>query len=139
VQLAEDMLGFGVTAIGFLENCFFQNLKEIETYEKKIGQNALPIFRGFILGADDLIRRWTIQELMCHFELDKEEFFKQFGLNFDLYFSDVQTRLKQLECDGLIEKREDKISPTPLGRLFIRLIASLFDAYLDKGKYSRAI
>lgn len=139
VQLAEDMLGFGITAIGFLENAFFQNHKEISEYESAVIKGELPILRGFLLQSDDICRRWVIQSLMCHFELDKRAFGDRFGLDFDLYFSRELPELIRLQSEGLLEIGLEKILPTALGRLFIRLIAASFDAYIQKGHYSRAV
>lgn len=139
VQLAEDMLQFGITAIGFLENAFFQNQKEISEYESMIAREKLPVFRGFLLQPEDICRRWVIQSLMCHFELDKRAFETRFGMNFDLYFLQARPALMHLQNEGLLEILEEKLVPTPLGRLFIRLIAASFDAYIEKGNYSRAV
>lgn len=135
VQLAEDMLGLGLTSIGFLENTYFQNIKDLAEYQECVASGKIPVHRGFGLSEDDLIRKWAIQSLMCRFELDK----RQFKGDFENYFSGIQETLKQLEGEGLITQTQEKITPTPLGRLFIRLVASAFDAYLNKGQYSRAV
>jgi len=126
VQLAEDMLGFGLTSIGFLENSYFQNLKELEAYQTRVAQGHIPIQRGYILNKEDIVRRQAIQSLMCHFELEK----RVFG-----HLADVSS----LIAEGLLEETVDHYRATPLGRLFIRLIASAFDAYLAKGQFSRAV
>jgi oxygen-independent coproporphyrinogen-3 oxidase len=139
IQLAEDMLGFGITSIGFLENAFFQNLKEISLYETSLEKKEIPIGKGFILKPDDLCRRFVIQSLMCHFELDKQAFFNRFSIPFDIYFACEKERISQLQKEGLIEETATQLLPTSLGRLFIRLIAAAFDAYIEKGQYSRAI
>ena len=139
VQLAEDMIGFGVTSIGFLENAFFQNRKDISGYEEAIQKGEIPIDRGFILQEDDRCRRWVIQCLMCHFELNKKVFFEKYKVPFDLYFAKEQIQFSQLKNEGFLQENQEKFFPTPLGRLFIRLIAAPFDAYLSQGNYSRAV
>lgn len=139
VELAENMVGLGATAIGFLENVYFQNYNELKAYQASIGEGKLAVQRGYILTDEDLIRRWVIQNLMCHFELSKVEFNNQFGLNFDSYFIQKKNDIEQMKQEGLLLDFPDKICPTPAGRLFIRLISALFDAYLDKGKFSGAI
>ena len=135
VQLAQDMIGLGLTSIGFLENTYFQNIKDLAEYQECVASRHIPVCKGFVLSEDDLIRRWAIQSLMCQFELNKREF----KGDFELYFSGIQGSLEQLEQDGLIVQTQEKITPTPLGRLFIRLVASAFDAYLNKGQFSRAV
>ena len=125
VEMAEDMLGFGLTSIGFLQNSYFQNCKELTEYNSLLEQNQLPTARGYILNEDDLLRREAILSLMCHFEIDKR-------------FSHLAD-LTSCISDGLLQETSDKYIATPLGRLFIRLIASRFDAYLTKGRFSNAV
>ncbi len=139
VSMAEDMLGFGVSAIGFLENGFFQNSKEIGAYEEAIAQGNLPLAKGFILSEDDQIRRWTIQSLMCHFIVDKQSFEQKFFCSFDVYFARESLCLAELVQQGLLKNSGAQLEPTALGRLFIRRIASVFDAYLEEGRYSKLI
>ena len=139
IQLAEDMLGFGITSIGFLENSYLQNIKEIEPYEASIARGEIPIAKGFILQPEDILRRWVIQSIMCQFEIDKEVFSEKFKVPFDLHFSDLRTELDSWQKEGFLKEEKNKIIATPLGRLFVRLIAASFDAYLEKGNYSRAV
>ncbi len=139
VAMAEDMLGFGMSAIGFLENSFFQNFKETASYEAAIQKGDFALFQGFVLDEDDQKRRWTIQALMCHFVLEKKKFEALFGCPFDLYFAKEAERLKGLTEQGLLIESFERLEPTPLGRLLIRQIASVFDAYLGKGRYSRLV
>lgn len=126
VQLAEDMIGFGLTSIGFLEKGYFQNEKGLDAYQNRLADGHLPIVRGYLLTAEDALRREAIQSWMCHFELDK----RRFG-----HLADVEP----LKAEGWIEEQGEKWVATPTGRLFIRLVASAFDAYLTKGHFSRAV
>ena len=139
IRLADDMLGFGITAIGFLENSLFQNTKDISDYASRIDRGILPVFRGFILSEEDQRRRFVIQSLMCHFELDKREFQKQFGLDFNTHFVSSKQALHELKGQGLLEETPDLLMPTSLGKLFIRNIASVFDANLKEGRFSKAV
>jgi len=43
--------------------------------------------------------------------------------------------------EGLVEVRGSEVDVTPLGRIFVRNVASMFDAYLLPGErpFSRAI
>ncbi len=139
VKRSEDMLGFGMTSIGFFEGAYFQNATAFEDYEAKVASGKLPVLRGFSLQEEDIRRRWVIQTLMCQFDLDKSEFASRFGLEFDTHFAAAREKLEELKKEGLIEETAEKILPTPLGQLFIRLVASAFDAYLGRGKFSRAV
>ncbi len=74
VQKAEDLLGLGVTSIGFMAGAFLQNAKTIDEYSSRVSQEMLPVFRGFVLKPEDVLRRWVIQEIMCNAKVVKKEF-----------------------------------------------------------------
>ncbi len=139
VEKAEDLLGLGVTSIGFIEGAFLQNVKSIEEYESRITQGKIPVFRGFVLQRQDQIRHFVIQQIMCRFSIDKVQFALLFGEPFDQFFAREQELLAQLAEEGLLEQCAEKLQATPLGRLFVRLIAACFDQYLQQGTFSRAI
>ncbi len=140
VEKAEDLLGFGVTSIGFMEGAFLQNVKTIEEYKSRIKNGRIPVLRGFVLNPEDHLRRWVIQELMCRFELDKRVFLRRFGERFEDHFAKERSALDSLIEDRLLEETEDRLIATPLGRLFARLIATPFDQYFKaEGQFSRAV
>jgi oxygen-independent coproporphyrinogen-3 oxidase len=140
ITKAEDSVGLGVTAIGSLEGAYFQNVKTLEEYEERIERGTLPVLRGFVLSGEDQLRRWVIHELMCRFAVDKGEFLDRFGVPFDAHFAKEAGRMRQMVEEGLVRESTTRIEATPLGQLFIRLVASLFDAYLGgEGRYSKAI
>lgn len=134
VRLTEEQLGFGVTAIGHAQGGYFQNLKALTDYYAALDTFQLPVHRGLILSEDDRIRKWAIHTLMCNFELDKEAFFAFANCPFETYFTSSLEALAQLEADGLVLNTPQKIVVTPLGELFIRVIAMAFDAYLAPQK-----
>lgn len=139
LALSHDMMGLGVTSIGYIENTYFQNVKKIDEYAQWIHQNKFPVERGFRLGEEDLLRKWVIQTIMCHFSLDKQEFQKRFSVDFDTHFSKERPQIERLKEEGFLIETPLALLPTEQGKLFIRIVASAFDAYLGKGQYSRAI
>ncbi len=126
VEMAEDMIGFGLTAIGFIEGAYFQNAKELGEYQKRVGEGKLPVERGYILSEEDKKHGQAIQSIMCHFEIEKER------------FDGVGDPTALIE-EGLMEEKEGKYVATPTGRLFIRIVASAYDQYIGKGRFSRAV
>jgi oxygen-independent coproporphyrinogen-3 oxidase len=92
----------------------------------------LPIQRGKTLTHEDHIRKWVIHTLMCDFELDKKVFQQRYHIDFDIHFIGTLECLKSLEKDGLMVNTPEKILITPLGELFVRMIAMTFDAYIPK-------
>ncbi len=130
VKPADEYIGVGVSAIGFLENTYVQNHKTLPAYYENLRRNELPIERGKILGHDDQIRQWVINHLMCQFEIDKREFQERFQLEFDQYFTDEQEHLLRCVEDGLIFLSSEKIKATDLGKIFVRNVCMGFDWYL---------
>ncbi|MBI5299078.1 MAG: oxygen-independent coproporphyrinogen III oxidase [Deltaproteobacteria bacterium] len=126
-----DMIGMGVTSISHLSGAFAQNAKKLKDYENLALSQGLATQRGMFLNADDLKREWVIRELMCHQCVDKKAFEKTFDIPFDVYFKKELEKLPPLEKDQLICLNSEKIRVTPLGRIFLRNIAMLFDAYLQ--------
>jgi oxygen-independent coproporphyrinogen-3 oxidase len=141
-----DLLGFGITSISMLQDVYIQNHKRLKDFYRAIDLNELPIERGVRLNQDDLIRRSAIAELMCQFQLTVRDLEDKYHLGFDLDFNDYFARelpqLDVLEADGLLKRWGDGIEVTPIGRLLIRNIASVFDIYLGSRQveiFSKAI
>lgn len=138
-----DLLGFGVTSIGMVGNTYAQNVRTLEEYYERIDAGELAVFRGLELSRDDELRRDVITRLICHFTLDFAAVEQSWGIRFPAYFEREMSRLKQLELDGLVALRPDGIDVLPVGRLLIRNVCMIFDAYLagekDPQRYSRVI
>ena len=65
--------------------------------------------------------------------IDKRDVEKTFSLkSFDETFAHATARLPELVDDGMVEVTADEIRVTTMGRIFIRNVAMLFDAYLEK-------
>lgn len=141
-----DLYGFGITAISSIQNTYFQNIKKLNFYYEALNLNNYPIFRGIMLNQDDLVRKEIIMKILCHGTVQKEEIEEKYNINFDGYFSFELEKLKELERDGLVlgyKSTDSKVETTKTGQFFLRNIASVFDAYLQKknGKriYSKSI
>jgi oxygen-independent coproporphyrinogen-3 oxidase len=129
-----DLLGFGITSISMVQDVYLQNHKRLKDFYRAIDRGELPIEKGFHLSQDDIIRRTVIMELMCQFQLSVQDLEDKYHLGFDCdfndYFADALPKLDALEADGLLKRWGDGIEVTPSGRLLIRNIAAVFDAYL---------
>ena len=129
-----DLIGLGVTSIGYVGGAFFQNHRDMEPYTKDINAGEFAVFRGYVLSDEDHLRRQVIMRLMCDFALDFAPFESQFGINFSEHFADALADLTEMAEDGLVELRRDGLTVLPAGRLLIRNIAMAFDEYLRKKK-----
>ena len=127
---ADEFIGIGVTAIGFVEGVFVQNSHNLATYEASVCKGSFPIEKGLLLTQDDRIRQWVIAEIMCHFVIKKDVFYHRFSQDFDGYFEYETSHLNACEKDGLLYQSSDGIYVTEIGRFFVRNIAMGFDWYL---------
>lgn len=127
-----DLLAFGVSAISSVGNSLVQNHKAIDNYNRAIDQGQLPLSRGLTLSSDDLLRKQVIMQLICHFRLDISAIEKQHGIEFSHYFATELVQLQEMVADGLIRLDPREIQVLEPGRLLIRAICMVFDAYLDR-------
>ncbi|HHI76874.1 MAG TPA: oxygen-independent coproporphyrinogen III oxidase [Gammaproteobacteria bacterium] len=136
-----DLLAFGVSGIGSVGNTYAQNVKDLDSYYAAIERGELPIERGLVLSRDDLIRRDLIGELICNFRLDLDEFGRRWAIDARDYFAPELERLAPMQADGLVTLDDKGIRVTDPGRLLIRNICMVFDAYLEqaKARFSRVI
>lgn len=125
-----DMVAMGNTAISNIGNCFSQNERSLDEYFAAIDADRLPIMRGYELSADDHIRREVITKLICHFKLDLGTIEKQFDIDFQQYFARELEALSRMQNDGLLTIGDRVIDVLPAGKLLIRNICMIFDAYL---------
>lgn len=138
-----DLVGLGVTAIGAIGPTYSQNHRALEDYYRELDGGRLPVMRGIVLSADDLIRRSVIQALMCNFALSKQALEVAYLIDFDSYFSVELAELREFEDLGLLTLKDDWIGVTARGRFLIRSICMVFDRYLRQGRdslrYSRVV
>ena len=133
VKAAPDMIGLGVSAIGDVAGAYAQNQKKLPRYYAAIDAGSLPIDRGYRLSADDQIRRFIITQLMCNFHLEKRAVEERFGISFDQVFERELAQLAGpdgLIANGFVTASREALHVEPLGRLFVRNVAMLFDRYL---------
>lgn len=127
-----ELIGVGVSSIGSINGHYHQNARDIEGYYQALDQQSLPSWRGFTVNLDDLIRKEVIFDLICHFELDINALQKKFAINFEEYFAGELKMLGPFEDDLLVTTSKESITVTNRGRLLIRNICMVFDAYMNE-------
>jgi oxygen-independent coproporphyrinogen-3 oxidase len=125
-----DLYGMGVSAISSIGEAYAQNRREVPAYQSAIGERGIATMRGYRLSPDDLIRRAAIGRLLCHTVIPKRDMEREFSISFDDYFAPELQRLEEPRSEGLVILDTDEIRVTPLGRIFIRNVAMVFDRYL---------
>jgi len=139
-----DLIGIGVTSIGNGEDYYIQNFKDLSSYENAIDNGDLPVYKGYALNDDDILRQYVIMELMSNFSLNIKKVQEKFNLNFNEYFKDELEKLQEFKEANLLEISNDYIKVNQTGAMLIRNIVMPFDAYLnkipeDKRKFSKTI
>ena len=125
----DDVLGFGISAIGDVRGAYVQNEKKLSMYEERIGRGEIPVTRGVARSADDEVRRTVIHDLMCNFRVDIAEIERRHSIDFGTYFAEDLALLATHERGGLVRIDAGRIEATPIGELFVRNLAMCFDRY----------
>ncbi len=126
---SRDLVSFGVSSIGHVGDLFIQNQKLLPAYSAAIARGALPSQRGVTKTADDAIRGDVIQQIMCHGEVSMAATGQRHHIDFGRYFETELDNLAPLIADGLVVRAPDQIRLTAAGRLLMRNVAMVFDAY----------
>lgn len=138
-----DLLAFGISSIGKVDDCYSQNVRTLDEYYEALDAGHLPVLRGLRLDKDDLLRRELIGELMCQFALDTKAFATSHQIEFSNYFKMEIEELKSLEEAGLLNWEGESILVPTKGRLLARRVAMTFDRHLResqaKGTYSKVL
>ncbi len=132
VQSTPDMVGLGMSSIGYIDDSFFQNISSVGDYSKTIAGGSLATYRGLRLKPDDLIRNYVIESLMCNFEVSFKAVSERFDIEYQSYFAEEHSRLSEFVDDELLFCHDNGMAVTPPGRTFVRNIAMTFDTYLPK-------
>lgn len=137
-----DLLAFGVSAIGKVGAMHVQNQRSLRDYYADLDRGRLPVDRGIVMQTDDSIRAEIIMRLMCSMAVDFAGLEQKYGIEFDTYFSHELEQLRAYAHEGLISLNDRSIQVSAKGRLFVRAISMVFDAYLSQqtqAQYSRLI
>ncbi|KTB78646.1 oxygen-independent coproporphyrinogen III oxidase [Pseudomonas syringae] len=137
-----DLIGLGVSAISQVGELYSQNSSDLSEYSRLLDSDQPATKRGLLCNDDDRIRRAIIQQLICHFTLEFGEIEKTFRIDFRDYFRDAWPQLLGMASDGLITLSETGIEVRPAGRLLVRAVCMVFDAYLtrqNRQQFSRVI
>lgn len=130
VKAATDVVALGCTGISDVAGAYFQNVRPLARYAESVTQGRFATERGLRLSEDDRRRRAVITQLMCNFWVD-------LGEDGARAFEPELERLRSFEEDGLVVRTGTQLELTPLGRLFVRNVAMVFDAYLSRAERPR--
>jgi oxygen-independent coproporphyrinogen-3 oxidase len=134
-----DLLGLGPSAISQLDGAFAQNTHLSAAWAEAV-RHDFATERGLRLSADDRVRREVLQQLYGYGGIAKRGIEERFGIAFDDYFADEESRLRELSDQGLVTLETEVIRLTaPLGRLLVRVVASVFDRFLPQDAFRKGL
>ena len=137
-----DLLALGTSSIGLIGDAYVQAQRELPQYYAMLDAGQLPVEKGFLLSADEKLRRSVIQHIMCARPLDFAAFGTAWEIDFAQYFAPELERLQSYQALDLLQMDAQGLRITPRGRMFVRAMAMEFDAFLHQAThatYSRLI
>ncbi|MEH6677296.1 oxygen-independent coproporphyrinogen III oxidase [Phenylobacterium sp.] len=139
-NLAGTLLGLGASAIGTTPGGYVQNVTAELGWRQAVGEGRLPIARGVAVTDEDRFRADIIERLMCDFSVDLAAACERHGREL-AELEDAIARLHDFRQDGLATWDGRTLSVTARGRMLVRSICALFDAYLapDAQRHAKAI
>jgi oxygen-independent coproporphyrinogen-3 oxidase len=144
VRPASDTVAFGISSISDIGGAYVQNVHKLKEWGDRVAAGNLPVERGTAMTADDVMRRFVINRVMCLLRLDLREVAEQFGGPArEAIEENLKAGVAELEADGLVHFDGQVLKVNPLGQLLVRNVAMLFDAYLKreggKKQFSRTV
>jgi oxygen-independent coproporphyrinogen-3 oxidase len=137
---ARVLIGLGASSIGRLPQGYVQNMPATGEYQRMVDAGGPAVVRGIALSDDDGLRGHVIERLMCDFRFSFRDLRAKFGAAAELLITEAR-RIAALDEDGLCAVEADGFCVTEAGKVFSRVVASWFDAYLGqaKGRHSIAV
>ncbi len=144
IRPAADTVAFGMTSISDIGGAYAQNAHKLKDWGDLVSAGRLPVERGAAMSADDVMRRFVINRVMCLLRLDLREVAEKFGAAARAGIEEnLRAGVKELQDDGLVSFDGELLKVTPLGQILVRNVAMLFDAYLKreggKKQFSRTV
>ena len=127
----DDEFGLGASAIGRLPQGYVQNAPDIAGYSRAIDVGKFASVKGLAVTADDRLRGHVIERLMCDLSIDLAAAAAAAGLSRD-YFAQELDSLAPFRRDGLVDVDGYRIRVSEKGRPFVRILAAVFDVYLQQ-------
>ncbi len=137
-QPEADLIGLGVSAISKVGNLMVQNTRDLGAYEDALQRGHLAVFRGHSSNRDDLIRASAIMALLCHGQIDFEDFSHAHWIDFEEYFAKELLDLQAFVERGLLNRNQTGVQVTDLGWFFVRPMAMVFDRYFQRNPTGRS-
>jgi oxygen-independent coproporphyrinogen-3 oxidase len=134
------LIGVGASAVGRLPEGYVQNAVPTGQYGRLLAEGRLPTARGITLSAEDRMRAYAIERLMCDFRLSTKELRSRYGAEAQALLAEVE-ELSAQDREGLVAQEGETFWVTERGRPFVRSICAALDPYFATGaaRHSSAV
>jgi oxygen-independent coproporphyrinogen-3 oxidase len=127
-----ELLGLGCSGISEFRDLFVQNIVPPELYAQALEDHRPVIDRGHALDFEDRVRKYIINHLMCNMEIELPPVVNSSSNGLFSSLNEAMDSLRPMQDEGLVMPRSGGYSVTPLGQLFLRNLAMVFDRYLPQ-------
>jgi oxygen-independent coproporphyrinogen-3 oxidase len=127
-DVADALLSFGASAIGEFPQGFVQAARDTLQWSEAIERHESPVTRGLATTAEDRMRSAVIERLMCDLAVDYGKIAQAHGFDVSV-LGDIAQKLQPALEAGIASLDGARISVPPQHRLFLRTVATAFDAH----------
>lgn len=125
----ETLIGLGPSSISRFREGYAQSNPAMGEYVRAIAAGTLPVVRGKTISAEDRVRGWVIERLMCDFGFAVPDL-----LRLDLALGAMVLReAEELVSGGQLVRRGDRYEIPGGLRARTRIVVAHFDTYLSHG------
>jgi oxygen-independent coproporphyrinogen-3 oxidase len=136
----ETLIGLGPSSVSRFRQGYSQNMPATAEYARMVADGGLAGMRGIALSADDRMRGWVIERLMCDFAFSAVDLVDRYGQAGQRLLGLARSMVLH-DRAPLLELEGDRFVVPAESRPFVRSIAAKFDAYFDTGtaRHSAAV
>jgi oxygen-independent coproporphyrinogen III oxidase len=128
---ADALIGLGASSIGQLSQGHIQNMPATGEYQRIVTSGQLAVVRGLELSAEDRLRGYVIERLMCDFGFSRADLCLKFGDAAQAIFAQAEVLVAQGEY---FERSQERYLIKQEMHIFARQVAAKFDSYLTVGQ-----
>jgi oxygen-independent coproporphyrinogen-3 oxidase len=139
---AETLIAFGPSGISHLPQGYAQAEANVRHWHEAVRAGRHPVVRGVALTAQDRLRADVIEALMCRQAVDLQAIADRHRAGDASQVFACELGAVQPFIDaGAVIREGVRLAITRAGRVYLRVVAALFDEYLtaESTRHSRAI
>jgi len=126
-------IALGPSGMSRMLNYYFQKEYDLSKYYSLLDAGKFPVFRGYKLSKDLIIRREIMEHIVNYDKVDFKKFEDKYDINFKEYFQVDLASMVGLINDGIVVLYDDSLQVTQIGKFFHRHVCAAFDIILRSG------